>query len=263
MERVWPAMDSEAAAAPLLAAAVQLLGRPIVPRARGGASDASHFAPVDPAHDRRAGAPRRRGAYARGVRASAVAEAARRRRSRRCAGCHPSYMSARPRRPDTAAPAAGLAERFTRARAPSRTHKQREGSSCSPRSWCSCGWSRRSTRSTPTTSTVTASTPAASPRFWGILTSPFIHESFQHLLDNTVPLIFLGVIIALHGARRLLVVTGLHRRHRRARDLDHRHRRGHARSAPAASSSVTPPICSRAASSTAASGSWPSAWSSA
>jgi membrane associated rhomboid family serine protease len=45
-------------------------------------------------------------------------------------------------------------------------------------------------------------------RFWGILTSPFIHASFQHLLDNTVPLIFLGVIIALHGARRLLVVTG-------------------------------------------------------
>jgi|SRR5579863_8847124 len=48
MERVWPAMDSEAAAAPLLAAAAALLGRPIVPRARGGASDASHFAPVIP-----------------------------------------------------------------------------------------------------------------------------------------------------------------------------------------------------------------------
>ncbi len=48
MERVWPAMDSAAAAAPLLAAAVQLLGRPIVPRSRGGASDASHFAPVIP-----------------------------------------------------------------------------------------------------------------------------------------------------------------------------------------------------------------------
>ena len=45
-------------------------------------------------------------------------------------------------------------------------------------------------------------------RFWGILTSPFIHESFQHLLDNTVPFVFLGVIIALHGARRLLLITG-------------------------------------------------------
>lgn len=48
MERVWPAMDSEAAAVPLLAAAERRLGRPIVPRARGGASDASHFAPVIP-----------------------------------------------------------------------------------------------------------------------------------------------------------------------------------------------------------------------
>jgi membrane associated rhomboid family serine protease len=45
-------------------------------------------------------------------------------------------------------------------------------------------------------------------RIWGILTSPFIHESFQHLLDNTVPFVFLGVIIALHGARRLALITG-------------------------------------------------------
>lgn len=48
MERVWPAMDSAASAAPLLTAAAQLLGRPIVPRARGGASDASHFAATVP-----------------------------------------------------------------------------------------------------------------------------------------------------------------------------------------------------------------------
>jgi glutamate carboxypeptidase len=48
LERVWPAMDSEAASAPLLSAAAELLGRPIVPRARGGASDASHFAPQIP-----------------------------------------------------------------------------------------------------------------------------------------------------------------------------------------------------------------------
>jgi membrane associated rhomboid family serine protease len=45
-------------------------------------------------------------------------------------------------------------------------------------------------------------------RFWGILTSPFIHASFQHLMDNTVPFVFLGIIIALHGAARLLLVTG-------------------------------------------------------
>lgn len=44
LERVWPAMNSRAAAAPALAAASELLGRVIVPRSRGGASDASHFA---------------------------------------------------------------------------------------------------------------------------------------------------------------------------------------------------------------------------
>ena len=46
-------------------------------------------------------------------------------------------------------------------------------------------------------------------RFWGILTSPFIHASFQHLIDNTIPFAFLGAIIALHGAGRLLLVTGV------------------------------------------------------
>jgi membrane associated rhomboid family serine protease len=45
-------------------------------------------------------------------------------------------------------------------------------------------------------------------RFWGILTAPFIHGSVQHLIGNTVPFVFLGLIIALHGARRLLLVTG-------------------------------------------------------
>lgn len=44
LERVWPAMDTEAAAAPILEAASGLLGRSIVARHRGGASDASHFA---------------------------------------------------------------------------------------------------------------------------------------------------------------------------------------------------------------------------
>ncbi|MGC9219772.1 MAG: rhomboid family intramembrane serine protease [Solirubrobacteraceae bacterium] len=46
-------------------------------------------------------------------------------------------------------------------------------------------------------------------RIWGILTSPFIHASFAHLADNSVPLLLLGLIIAAHGARRLAVVTGL------------------------------------------------------
>src|SRR5690348_5635016 len=42
--RRWPGMHSEEAVAPLLARASEALGRPIVPRARGGASDASHVA---------------------------------------------------------------------------------------------------------------------------------------------------------------------------------------------------------------------------
>jgi glutamate carboxypeptidase len=44
MLRVWPGMDAREAAAPVLAAAAAVLGRPIGAGARGGASDASHLA---------------------------------------------------------------------------------------------------------------------------------------------------------------------------------------------------------------------------
>ena len=44
MERLWPGMDSEAVTADLLDAAGRDLGRRIMAAARGGASDASHFA---------------------------------------------------------------------------------------------------------------------------------------------------------------------------------------------------------------------------
>ena len=43
-ERAWPGLDSREQTAPLLAAAAELLGRPIIAGERGGASDASHFA---------------------------------------------------------------------------------------------------------------------------------------------------------------------------------------------------------------------------
>jgi membrane associated rhomboid family serine protease len=47
-------------------------------------------------------------------------------------------------------------------------------------------------------------------RLWGVLTAPFIHANFApHLLDNTIPLAFLGLIIALRGARRLAAVTAI------------------------------------------------------
>jgi membrane associated rhomboid family serine protease len=42
---------------------------------------------------------------------------------------------------------------------------------------------------------------------WGIFTAPFIHGSFQHLIDNTIPLVFMGFFIALLGAARLARVT--------------------------------------------------------
>ena len=42
---------------------------------------------------------------------------------------------------------------------------------------------------------------------WDIFTAPFLHVSFQHLIDNTVPFVFMGVIIALRGAIRLALVT--------------------------------------------------------
>jgi membrane associated rhomboid family serine protease len=44
---------------------------------------------------------------------------------------------------------------------------------------------------------------------WGIITAPFIHASFAHLIGNTIPLVFLGLIIALLGAGRLALVTGI------------------------------------------------------
>jgi glutamate carboxypeptidase len=45
MQRVWPGMDSRGATQGLLERASGRLGRPIVGVSRGGASDASHFAP--------------------------------------------------------------------------------------------------------------------------------------------------------------------------------------------------------------------------
>jgi membrane associated rhomboid family serine protease len=46
-------------------------------------------------------------------------------------------------------------------------------------------------------------------RLWGIVTAPFLHASFQHLIDNTIPFVFMGLIIALLGAARLALVTAI------------------------------------------------------
>jgi membrane associated rhomboid family serine protease len=43
---------------------------------------------------------------------------------------------------------------------------------------------------------------------WGIFTAPFLHTSFYpHLIDNTIPFVFMGLIIALRGAGKLALVT--------------------------------------------------------
>jgi glutamate carboxypeptidase len=48
MLRIWPGMDAREPTQPVLERAGAVLGRPVLGRARGGASDASHFAPVVP-----------------------------------------------------------------------------------------------------------------------------------------------------------------------------------------------------------------------
>jgi membrane associated rhomboid family serine protease len=42
-----------------------------------------------------------------------------------------------------------------------------------------------------------------------IFTAPFIHASYNHLLGNTVPLLVLGLFVALRGIRRFLLITGV------------------------------------------------------
>jgi membrane associated rhomboid family serine protease len=43
----------------------------------------------------------------------------------------------------------------------------------------------------------------------GIVTAPFLHAGFGHLIGNTVPFVVMGVLIALGGAARVLAVTGI------------------------------------------------------
>jgi len=41
----------------------------------------------------------------------------------------------------------------------------------------------------------------------GVLFAPFLHASFQHVLNNSVPLILLGTFVLAAGFRRFLLVT--------------------------------------------------------
>jgi membrane associated rhomboid family serine protease len=44
-------------------------------------------------------------------------------------------------------------------------------------------------------------------QLWAIFTAPFLHGSWNHLIDNTIPFVFMGVFIAWRGAVRLALVT--------------------------------------------------------
>lgn len=44
---------------------------------------------------------------------------------------------------------------------------------------------------------------------WGILTAPFLHTGWGHLLSNTVPLIAIGWVLLLSGVRVFGFVTGV------------------------------------------------------
>ena len=41
----------------------------------------------------------------------------------------------------------------------------------------------------------------------GVITAPFLHLGFGHLISNTLPLVTLGALIAISGATRLAAVT--------------------------------------------------------
>ncbi|MCW2966817.1 MAG: Rhomboid family protein, partial [Solirubrobacteraceae bacterium] len=46
-------------------------------------------------------------------------------------------------------------------------------------------------------------------RLIGIVTAPFLHVSFAHLISNTVPFAVLGCAIALNGVARVVRVTAI------------------------------------------------------
>ena len=41
----------------------------------------------------------------------------------------------------------------------------------------------------------------------GVVAAPFLHVGFGHLLANTVPFVVMGAVIALEGAKRLVLVS--------------------------------------------------------
>jgi membrane associated rhomboid family serine protease len=44
---------------------------------------------------------------------------------------------------------------------------------------------------------------------WGVVTMPFLHSSYGHLLSNTIPVILIGWVVLLAGLSTWATVTGL------------------------------------------------------
>jgi membrane associated rhomboid family serine protease len=51
--------------------------------------------------------------------------------------------------------------------------------------------------------------PRSFSHLYGILLAPFLHASFGHLIDNTIPFLILGLTIAFASAGRVLAITAI------------------------------------------------------
>ena len=49
--------------------------------------------------------------------------------------------------------------------------------------------------------------PRSVSGLWGVLTMPFLHASWDHLLSNTAPLVLIGWVVMVGGLRTWVVVT--------------------------------------------------------
>lgn len=51
--------------------------------------------------------------------------------------------------------------------------------------------------------------PRETAGLWGLVSMPFLHASFGHLLSNTIPLVLVGWVLLLSGVRTWLAVTAI------------------------------------------------------
>jgi membrane associated rhomboid family serine protease len=49
--------------------------------------------------------------------------------------------------------------------------------------------------------------PRRAGGLWGVLTMPFLHASWDHLLSNTLPLVLIGWVVMVEGLRTWSIVT--------------------------------------------------------